>query len=250
MGRPVLVVGRGMVGSCFADNPNFEIMSYEQWPAFRDRAIHDTARNWGGFICAAGIAGNQACDQQSMSDILAANVDLPVEMLMLARQWKIPFVAISSSSVYRSAARPQKETDDVHPHGRYSASKIAMEHMLASLCDTAPIRYESLYILRLPFLVILDGAYNFGMRCSSWTQCEAVITSVVYPAALLGAVQCALLNRPPGGIYNIASGSVLLPNMIRDWFGWEGEVVPAGKLNVNPTHILDTAKAEAAGLIT
>ena len=219
-----------MVGSVFVEDDQFEMRSHLNW---------NTPRS-AGYVCAAGIAGNVNCNNVTMAEVMRANVGLPVTMMRLARLIGAPLIMLSSTSIYASSVQPCKEGDDVYPYNRYTASKIAMEYAVSE--------YDKCYILRLPFVVLFDGAWNFGTRCLGWQKCEAILMSVVYRQTLLSTIKCILGNDIRPGIYNIASEVVGLPNLVRK-FGWDGEVVRAGMLGLCPCPRVDLTKAKVEGLL-
>lgn len=123
------------------------------------------------------------------------------------------------------------------PLYRYTASKVYMEHALQNEA------YQKLYIFRIPFVCLFNNHPNdLSARVQNWTHCEDVTASIVYKADLEGAIRRALTNGAPGGIYNIASGTVHFPTFLEDRFGWEGEVVPAHSMGRTPNSQLNVDK--------
>ena len=222
-----LVVGRGLVGSIFLEDSRFDIVSHDEW---QNRNIDD----YSGMVCAAAISTEAACLAVTMEEVIKANVYLPLRLLKQAKARDVPFVVFSTAGVYRTAG-VRTEDDDVHPHNRYTASKIMMESRLMEES------YPYLYIFRIPFVVLFNNHPNdLSARVQNWKQVEDVTASVVYRAALEGSVTAAMRGEAEGGIYNISSGDVHFPRFLEDRFGWRGEVVPAHSLGRTPNSRLDT----------
>ncbi len=231
-----LVVGRGLVGSVFKKDPHFDVVSHEEW----QRAAQ---HNYRGIVCAAAISAEARCQQATMTEVMEANVTLPLRILRLAKARNVPCVVYSTAGVYKEAG-VRAETDDVHPHNRYTASKVYMEHALQNEA------YQKLYIFRIPFVVLFSTHQNdLGSRVMNWAKCEDVNASVVYKAVLDRSVRRAMANGVPGGIYNIASGIVHFPTFLEDRFNWRGDVVPAHSMGRTPNSQLNSSKAEKSGLL-
>ena len=239
-----LVVGRGLVGSIFAEDSRFDVVSHGDW---HNRDLD----SYSGIVCAAAISTEPQCQKATMAEVLEANVELPLRMLKLAQARDIPFVAFSTAGVYREAG-VRKEEDDVHPHNRYAASKIFMEHTLQSQTRqiACGVFYERLFIFRIPFVCFFNNhPHDLSGRVPNWKKCEDVNASVVYRVVVEHAVHRALSEPTAGGIYNIASGIVHFPTFLEDRFNWKGDVVPAHSMGRTPNSQLDTRKSEKAGLI-
>ena len=231
-----LVVGRGLVGSIFAEDPQFDLVSHDEW---HNRDL-DT---YSGMVCSAAISTEALCQQATMDEVFEANVMLPLRILKLAKARNIPCVVFSTAGVYREAG-VRVETDDVHPHNRYTASKVFMEHTLQNEA------YQRLYIFRIPFVCLFNNHPNdLSGRVPKWSKCEDVNASVVYKIALDNSVRGAMLKGVPGGIYNIASGTIHFPTFLEDRLGWNGEVMPAHTMGRTPNSQLNIGKAEESGLI-
>lgn len=231
-----LVVGRGLVGSIFSEASQFDLVSHEEW-------YNRNLDNYGGMVCAAAISSETACQKARMEDVLKANVQLPMQMLRVAKSNNISFVVFSTSGVYRSAGF-RREEDDISPNNRYAGSKVFMEYALQNEA------YPKLFIFRIPFVVLFSTRPNdFGSKVANWQKCEDVTGSIVYRADLLNAVLRALQSEAPGGIYNIASGAVHFPSFLEDRFGWRGDIVPANSLGKTPNSRLDVSKAKNAKLL-
>ena len=230
-----LVVGRGLVGSIFSEDPQFDVVSHDEWNS-RDL---DT---YSGMVCAAAISTETLCQQATMAEVIEANVYLPLRILKLAKARNVPCVVFSTAGVYREAGL-RVETDDVHPHNRYTASKVYMEHALQNEA------YQKLYIFRIPFVCTFNNHPNdLSGRVPNWTKCEDVTASIVYKSDLEGAIRRALAGDAPGGIYNIASGTVHFPTFLEDRFNWKGEVVPAHSMGRSPNSQLAIDKGRG-GLV-
>ncbi len=240
-----LVVGRGLVGSIFSEDSQFDVVSHAEWHS-RD------LDSYSGLVCAAAISTETLCQKATMQEVMEANVALPVRMLKLAKVRNIPFVVFSTAGVYREAG-VRTETDDVHPHNRYTASKIFMEHTLQSQPHQVAcgVFYQRLFIFRIPFVVLFNNHPNdLSGRVHNWEQCEDVNASVVYKADLEHSVRQALTMPCKAGIYNVATGIVHFPSFLSDRFGWKGHIVPAHSMGRTPNSQLNTTKAEEAGLLT
>ena len=238
-----LVVGRGLVGSIFSEDPQFDLVSHDEWNS-RD------LDSYSGMVCAAAISTETLCQQATMAEVMEANVTLPSRILKQAKARNIPCVVYSTAGVYREAG-VRKEDDDVSPHNRYAASKIFMEHTLQSQTHqiACGVFYDRLYIFRIPFVVLFSTHPNdLGMRVPNWSKCEDVTASIVYRADLEHAV-IAALKGAPGGLYNIASGTVHFPTFLEDRFNWRGDIVPANSLGRTPNSQLSVEKALQAKLI-
>ena len=227
-----LVVGRGLVGSIFSEEPQFDLVSHDEW---HNRDLD----SYSGMVCAAAISTEALCQKATMAEVMEANVTLPLRILKLAKSRNVPCVVFSTAGVYREAG-VRVETDDVHPHNRYAASKVYMEHALQNEA------YQKLYIFRIPFVCLFNNHPNdLSVRVQNWTQCENVNASVVYQAHIESSVQNAMAHGVPSGIYNVASGIVHFPTFLEDRFSWKGDVVPAHSMGLTPNSQLDTGKAEA-----
>ena len=231
-----LVVGRGLVGSIFSEDPQFDLVSHDEW---HNRDL-DT---YSGMVCAAAISTEALCQKATMAEVMEANVTLPLRMLKLAKARNIPFVAFSTAGVYREAG-VRKEEDDVSPHNRYAASKIMMEYTLQNEA------YQHTFIFRIPFVVLFNNHPNdLSGRVLNWRKCEDVCASVVYKADLEHSAKQAMSQLCDGGVYNIASGTIHFPAFLEDRFNWKGDVVPAHSMGRTPNSQLDTRKSKKAGLI-
>ena len=73
--------------------------------------------------------------------------------------------------------------------------------------------------------------------------------SIVYQSTVEQAVRRALTNGVPGGIYNIASGTVHFPTFLEDRLNWKGDVVQAHSMGMTPNSQLSVEKARKAGLL-
>ena len=231
-----LVVGRGLVGSMLGEDERFDAVNHEEW------YVAAQEQPYAGIVCAAAMSTEGKCLEATMAEVIEANVYLPLRILKLAKARNVPFVAFSTAGVYRTAG-VRREEDDVHPHNRYTASKIMME---ARLTEES---YRHLYIFRIPFVVLFtQDESDLGPRVVKWDRCEDITASIVYRGTLKNAVLAAM-EGAPGGVYNIASGTVHFPSFLEDRFGWDGEIVPAHSLGRTPNSNLDTSKARDAGII-
>ena len=147
----IWLLAEGLSALFSAEDPQFDVVSHDDW---QNRNLDYYSGMW----CAAAISTEPLCQQATMAEVMEANVTLPLRMLKLAQARDIPFVAFSTAGVYREAG-VRKEEDDVHPHNRYAASKIFMEHTLQSqtLQIACGVFYERLFIFRIPFVVLFNN---------------------------------------------------------------------------------------------
>ena len=231
-----LVVGRGLVGSIFSEDSQFDLVSHDEW---QSRNLD----SYSGMVCAAAISTEPLCQKATMAEVMEANVMLPLRVLKLAKARNVPCVAFSTAGVYREPG-VRVEEDDVSPHNRYTASKIYMEHTLLNEA------YQKLFIFRIPFVVFFNNhPHDLSGRVPNWAKCEDVNASVVYKAALDESVRRAMTDSVPCGIYNIASGTIHFPTFLEDRFNWKGDVVPAHSLGKSPNSQIDCTKALQSGLL-
>ena len=240
--KKYLVVGGGLIGQSLGRLPEFDLTSHESWFTTKDLDKYD------GYVCAAALSNNPYCQKVTWQEVVEANVNLPVSILHVARKNGKPFVALSTSGLYRQPGF-RNEQDDIEPHNRYTASKIMMEYALGM--DTT-LEVSPCYIFRIPF-VFFDSTHINDMeaRVSQWPQCEDVETSIIYKKELHGAILAALLAPYDNlqGIYNLSSEEVLLAKFVRDKLNYRGEIVPAHSMGRTPSTCLDVTKANNAGLI-
>ena len=231
-----LVVGRGLVGSIFSEDPQFDVVSHDEWHS-------QDLDSYSGMVCAAAISTETECQKATMAEVLEANVELPLRMLKLAKARNIPFVAFSTAGVYREAG-VRNEDDDVHPHNRYTASKVYMEYALQREANA------KLFIFRIPFVCFFNNhPQDLSGRVPNWKQCEDVNASIVYRHEIERAVIIAMNKDVSGGVYNIASGTVHFPTFLEDRLNWEGDVVTAHSMARTPNSQLAVEKAWEAGLL-
>ena len=123
--KKIGVVGAGLVGSCFKDLDEFEVVHHNEWK--------DRVWNWRGIVNAAGIVGIDPCKDASLDALIKANVTLAVDMEGYAANLGIPFLTFSTTAVYR---RPPdlkerlREDAPQFPYNAYGASKMLMEASL------------------------------------------------------------------------------------------------------------------------
>lgn len=233
--KTIGVVGAGTVGSIFKDFDGYEVVHRNEWK--------DKIRGWSGVINCAGIAGLQVCEDNHFSQVLRANVKLPIEIADYATLLKIPSVHLSSSIIYRrpSPNGPVCEDAPLFAYNNYASSKILMEATLPKNC----------YIFRIPAVSTGSGMDNdLEQRVKGWASVEDVMISIVYGHTIAKAVNRVMQTKQvKPGIYNVASEIVHLPTHVKGRYGWEGEIIPAHALNRSPAIQLDTTKAERAELI-
>lgn len=232
-----LVIGRGLVGSAFADDGNVDIVSHDEWH-------HASKCDYDGVILAAAMSTEPRCQAHTMKQVLEANVKLPVRVAELTRARNIPLVMFSTAGVYRIAGY-NNECADIDAHNRYTASKIMMEHQLINHHN-----YSRLYIFRIPFVCFFNNHHNdLSGRIRNWKKVEDITASIVYKGALINACMHAIRTKIPNGIYNIASGNVHFPVFLEDRFNWKGDIVPPSSLGKTPNSQLDCGKARNYGLL-
>ena len=122
-----------------------------------------------------------------------------MELLQFARLSNLPVVVFSTASTYMYRGVVRLETNEVRPHNRYVASKIAMEYALQSRMPN-----DKRYILRIPFLVFTEGKHSFGNNCANWTICEDLVMPVIYPCDIASVLGRIAGSNILGGVYNLA----------------------------------------------
>lgn len=235
--KKIGVVGAGLVGSCFLDLDDFEVVHHNEWK--------DAVWNWMGIVNAAGIIGIGPCQEATYDQLIQANVKLAVDMCDYAANLKIPFLTFSSTAVYRRPPDLEErlpEDAPLYPYNAYGASKILMEGCLPK---------EHCFIFRLPRVdTETDSEKDFGPKLKNWRVVERVHQSFVFRDEIIRSVRNAMNNQTRFyGIYNIASVDVYLPDYIKAKYGWEGLVVPAHSLNLSPAVMVDTSKARDLGVL-
>ena len=235
--KKIGVVGAGLVGSCFKDLDDFEIVHHHEWK--------DYVSNWAGVVNAAGIIGIGPCEAATYDDLIRANVKLAVDMCDCALNLDIPYLTFSTSAVYRRPIDLEervREDAPLYPYNSYGASKMLMEVSLPK---------DKCFIFRLPRVDIgTDSEKDFAQKIKTWKVVEAVYLSFVFRDTIIESVRNAMNNQTRFyGIYNIGSTDVYLPDYIQEKYGWTGEVVPAHSLNLSPAVMIDTSKAEDLRLL-
>ena len=231
-----LVVGRGLIGKKLAEDKQFKLISHTE---FHELPAH----SYDGYVCTAAVSSEKLCRNVSWNEVIKGNVILPSQLIKRAQHDRVPVILFSTSGLYRYQGSA-RETDDVEPHNRYTASKLVMEYCALSMT------YSKCYVFRIPFICLFgNGKMDMPNRVQSWTQCEDVLTSVLYKEELLQSVQNALDDFVPGGVYNIMSENIRLPEFVKEKFDWRGKVVSRGSLGLTPSTCLDISKAEIAGLL-
>lgn len=230
-----LVIGGGLVATIFAEDDRFELCPHTIW-----RQLN--LEKFDAIVNAAGLNMESKCLRRSMREVAQANVMLPLDAVKFAKARGLPVLNFSTGGVYEFGG-VRTEDDDLKPHNRYVASKVAMESLIA--CEG----YEKSFVFRLPFVCRFNNhPSDLSGRVRGWEQCEDVNASVVYEADLRNAAIEAL-EGARGGIYNIASGTFHFPTFLEDRLDWRGEVVPAHSMGKTPNAQLNTAKAFRAGLL-
>lgn len=235
--KKIGVVGAGLVGSCFKDLDEFEVVHHNEWK--------DRVWNWRGIVNAAGIIGIGPCQDASLDELIKANVKLAVDMEGYAANLGIPFLTFSTTAVYRRPPDLEerlREDAPLYPYNSYGASKMLME---------ASLPKDKCFIFRLPRVDTgTDSEKDFGPKVKHWKVVEAVYLSFVFRDTIIESVRNAMNNQTRFyGIYNIGSTDVYLPDYIQQKYGWTGEVVPAHSLNLSPAVMTDTSKAKDLGLL-
>lgn len=225
------VVGAGLVGSIFKGFEDYEVIHRDEWQPMR----------WDGLVNCCAIAGRAICDESPFEAVLEANVRLPMNMSAECLDAGVPFITFSTSGVYRASRTIDKvdEQSPIYPQNCYIASKMLME---------ATLPHDRCFIFRIPQVITPND--EFGQKVKGWKVVEDLSQSVIYPDAIVQAVNRVMMTKQvKPGIYNLASEVVHLPTFIRNQYGWEGEVVKPYSLGYTPPVILDTTKAKQARLI-
>ena len=235
--KKIGVVGAGLVGSCFKELDEFEVVHHNEWK--------DHIWNWRGVVNAAGIIGIGPCQEASLDELIKANVKLAVDMCGYAANLHIPFLTFSTTAVYRrpiDLKERVREEAPLYPYNAYGASKILME---------ASLPKDRCFIFRLPRVDTgTDSEKDFAQKIKGWKVVEAVYLSFVFRDTIIESVRNAMNHQTRFyGIYNIGSKDVFLPDYIRGKYGWRGEIVDAHSLNLSPAVMTDTTKAKDLGLI-
>ena len=235
--KKIGVVGAGLVGSCFKELNEFEVVHHNEWK--------DRVWNWRGIVNAAGIIGISPCQEASYDELIKANVKLAVDMCDYAARLEIPFLTFSTTAVYRRPLDLEerlREDAPLYPYNAYGASKILME---------ASLPKDRCFIFRLPRVDTgTDSGKDFAQKIKDWKVVEAAYLSFVFRDTIIESGWNAMNNQTRFyGIYNIGSESVHLPTYIKEKYGWTGEVVPAHSLNLSPAVMTDWTKAKDLGLL-
>ena len=235
--KKIGVIGAGLVGSCFKDLDEFQVVHHNEWK--------DHIWNWRGIVNAAGIIGIGPCEEATLDELIRANVKLAVDMCGYAANLDIPFLTFSTTAVYRrpiDLKEKLREDASLYPYNAYGASKILME---------ASLPKDACFIFRLPRVdTETDSEKDFGPKLKHWKVVEAVYQSFVFRGTIVESVRNAMNNQTRFyGIYNIGSTEVYLPDYIREKYGWTGEVVEPHTLGLSPAVMIDTQKAKDLGLL-
>ena len=219
-----------------AEDDRFDIVGHKQFHEF------PPWHGYTGYVCTAALSSEKACQSVAWSEVVKANVELPMRLMRLAKSCNAPVIVFSTSGVYRIPG-VRTEADDVEPQNRYTTSKLMMEYQLSQ-------KYDGCYIFRIPF-VCLFGNHQMDManRVRGWSECEDVETSIVYQETLIHAVNTVLESPElvPAGIYNVASETVFLADFVKENFKWQGRVVPAHSMNKTPSTCLGFEQSERSG---
>ena len=230
-----VVVGTGVVGSIFKPLDDFDVVHHSDWK--------ELLQSRKAVIDCSGLAGWQTCNSVPFYEVLKANVALPLTIAEACQESGIPFVTMSTMAVYRMVqGKAVKEDFEIFPQNAYVGSKILMELCLLNM---------KCFIFRLARVIGNDNLpRSFANKIKKWKVVEDVMESILYPHTLVEAVKNAVSSpNPEYGIYNIASETVHLPTFIKNRYGWEGEVIPAGTLKYGASVEFDTTKAYKAGLL-
>ena len=235
--KKIGVVGAGLIGSAFQTEEDFEVVHHYEWK--------DAISEWRGIVNCAAIAGAGLCDEASYDEVIQANVEMPVEMQAIAEGLGIPFITLSTASVYsipQSMKDRLKEDAPTFPHNLYCASKILMETSLPK---------DKCFIFRIP-QVNFDSCHpnDFRQKVKGWQIAEDIHQSLLFSHTLIEAVRHVISTHPRFyGIYNVATKDVHLPTYIKEQYRWEGEVVPAYSLGLSPALWINPTKAQDFGII-
>ena len=102
--------------------------------------------------------------------------------------------------------------------------------------------YDRCFILRLARLVHKVGKHSYDKYCKDWTQCTDAHVSVTYNNVVKGIIDPIFWNQLRGGIYNIDSEIVYLPDLLKEFGNEKFEIVPVGAINGVHSVAVDTMK--------
>ena len=226
-----------LVASLFKGLEGFEVVHRDEWMPIR----------WDAVINTAALSSKTLCDIAHGSEVLKANVLLPLQIreAIDKSDREVKFIQMSSCAVYKHPEDPDDVLDEdspLYPLHSYNASKILMEKMLAGT-DT--------HIFRIGRVVTDNGHHSdFNHHISNWTHAEDRRTSITSGESIVKAVDSVLTKQITPGVYNIVSEVIHLPSYIKSRYGWEGEIVPADSMvGLGPWPILNGGKAKRHGLL-
>lgn len=231
------VIGDGLVASVFKEMPNFEIVHRDGWHPVR----------WDGLVNCAALTSRIKCDEVPFNEVLKANVCLPCRMMEEIESIgkEIPFIQFSSCAVYRHAPHHEMELSEsspVFPLHAYGASKILMEQLLSD---------RDVHILRIPRVVTDNGhPSDFKFHIQNWSYVEDRLVSIVRGETLVTAVSNIMRGGVPTGIYNLATETIKLIDLVKQYGLQNFEVVPADSMKgLGPWPVLNVGKAKLYGVI-
>lgn len=207
--KRILVIGRGTIGKALAEHdPDYHLASVGDF-----RSCKYVAGNWLGVVNAAGIVGAGACYKHSWQEVMKANVELPMKIKKACDYFNVPSVMLSSIGIYKrqvseNADWYDHEFSEVYPHNPYVASKLLMEHVIAS----GGSGLKSTSIFRIPFFDDTEQWYN---RVVNWKEVQSTHTSMVSVETLSKAIKKVFqAAHKLNGLYNIATEVRYLPHFI------------------------------------
>ena len=184
----------------------------------------------------AGLAGQGKCKDAQYTEVIRANVRLPLRLASTASFRKIPLIQLSTSGVYRKQTSVSEndvcaEDSPVFPRNEYTASKILMETLIRQ-------RFPLSYVFRIPFFADRESLIS---RVANWSEVQQTYCSLVDVETLDYAIKNCMSAEP--GIYNIASRVVYFPDFVDDLVG--GPIMRRSEVLTDMTSsvVLDTSKA-------
>ena len=192
--------------------------------------------NVDALVNCAGLAGQGKCKDAQYTEVIRANVRLPLRLANTASIRKIPLIQLSTSGVYRKQTSVSEndvcaEDSPVFPRNEYTASKILMETLIQQ-------RFPLSYVFRIPFFADRESLIS---RVANWSEVQNTYCSLVDVGALDYAIKNCMSAEP--GIYNIASRVVYFPDFVDDLVG--GPIMRRSEVLTDMTSsvVLDTSKA-------
>ena len=206
----ILVHGLGAVGSLVAGFEGFEGVHH---------ADYKTPEGYDALVNCAGIAGANKCQQNDWSDVMDANVMLPIHLQHDCRNAGIPYIHISTPGVYKKQVCYDlsevgdgiEEHSPTFPHNLSVASEILAEMYLMEMQDGRSSKDPDIYIFRVSWFV---NEERLRQRTRYMHYFQQTWTSVTHPNTLAQAVANTVKNKPCAGIYNINTETLWFPDFM------------------------------------